>query len=330
MSSLKIRPYGTDSLSLKEFTQWVLAPQSSTTQEHLLDFLLHLQSSHTRRVYKFDIVEFFEFIYLHFKIDNMDYIGEKEVLYWYESLKKKNLTARTLARKISALSSFFEFSLKNGWKEKNPIFILKRPRFSHQGKTPALTREDAQKILELCLLKIEESKNALQRRKEKELFLAILLLFSTGIRISELCSLKYGDFLVTDKGIFISLQLKGGSREQHPLTEELTVYIKDKLTIMSPYVSLEDPFFSLGQGKSIVPSTLFKRLVLLGEECQIPIPVTPHVLRATYATLLYEQGIPLVQIQYLMHHQSLSTTALYLRRKDNKENAAGLKANFFE
>ena len=51
MSSSKIRPYGTDSLSLKEFTQWVLAPQSRTTQEHLLDFLLYLQSGRIRRVY---------------------------------------------------------------------------------------------------------------------------------------------------------------------------------------------------------------------------------------------------------------------------------------
>ena len=191
---------------------------------------------------------------------------------------------RTIALIRSALKFFYNDVL-----EKN-LVSLKPPKIS-KSLPVVLTREEVKALID-----------SIKNKKHK---LIVELLYSSGLRLSELVNLKVGDLELKEK---IGWVRKGkGSKDRmfiisSKLCEELKKYLKNKKDI--------DYVFSGRKGKMSVRNVQ-KIIKLAAKKAGINKPVHPHTLRHSFATHLLEAGENIRKIQELLGHSNLSTTQIY-------------------
>lgn len=210
--------------------------------------------------------------------------------------------ARSQARIISGIKSFFHFLIMADYIEADPSELLEGPKIGF--KLPeVLTVEEIDNIISA----VDLSKNEGQRNR------AILeTLYSCGLRVSELTNLKLSD-LYFDEG-FIKVDGKGNKQRLVPISpraiKEIKLYFIDRnrVNIKKDY---EDYVFLSRRGTNLSRIMIFHLIKELAETTGIIKNISPHTFRHSFATHLLERGANLRAIQCMLGHESIATTEIY-------------------
>lgn len=233
------------------------------------------------------------------EIECVDSISIRGYLGWLHAGKKKT----TIARKLSAVRSFFKYLVKRGVIADNPAESILTPK---QDKSiPQYLPVDEM----FRLLDSIQTDNILDLRNR-----AIFeTLYSCGIRVSELVGLNIFD--VDSKGSVIRVLGKGSKERIIPIGQKALAAIRTyRARLQTEYgiaADLEGPLFLNKNNRRLSSRSVARILVKLVNTCGLLKPVSPHTLRHTFATHMLDAGADLRIVQELLGHKSLSTTQKY-------------------
>ena len=216
----------------------------------------------------------------------------------------KEVNARSQARIISGLKSFFSYLIFEDYRTDNPMELIEAPRIGR--KLPdTLSLEDIDNLIAAIDLSTQEG----ERNR------AILeTLYGCGLRVSELVTLKISD-LFFDEG-FIKITGKGNKQRFVPIAKATQKYIelykgniRNHLTIVKGF---EDTLFLNRRGKQLTRAMIFTIIKQLAVKINLQKKISPHTLRHSFATHLLENGADLRSIQMMLGHESITTTEIYV------------------
>ncbi|WP_298321308.1 site-specific tyrosine recombinase XerD [uncultured Aquimarina sp.] len=229
---------------------------------------------------------------------------EKDMLkqFIYETAKLVN--ARSQARIISGLKSFFNYLIFEDYRETNPMELIEAPKIGR--KLPdTLSLEEIDSII----AQVDLSKPEGERNKA-----IIETLYGCGLRVSELIDLKLSN-LFFDEG-FISVTGKGDKQRFVPIGEITQKYIniyKNEIRIhLDIKKGHEDTLFLNRRGRQLTRAMIFTIVKRLVERAGIHKNISPHTFRHSFATHLLENGADLRAIQLMLGHESITTTEIYM------------------
>lgn len=258
-------------------------------------------SSNTLKSYKYDLKKFD--ITFNGKLLELNYNDLRKFI---SSLKDEN--SRTVAHYITVINSFYEFLVDEKIIKENPCSNLESPKIAR--KLPNyLTEEEVDKILDISLVTPYDYRNKAM----------LELLYATGLRISELCSLKITDLDVTN--CIVRVFGKGKKERIVPVTDLALKYVVDYCSNYRNIIlknNVSDYLFISNNKTNITRQGFFK---ILKKECKragIEKNVSPHVLRHSFATHLLKHGADLRIIQELLGHEDISTTQIYAHLVNEK------------
>ena len=222
------------------------------------------------------------------------------------SLSKGGASAATVRRKLASLRTFYSLLVREGLAAANPFAALKGPRMAKMlPKT--LSAEDVKAFLDAPAAEFAAKRiSRTEFLRDKALF---EFLYSTGCRISEALSVKWGDvdfsrgsLVVTGKGSKQRLVILG-----KPAVAALREYAAE-----SPDASSGAPvFIASKKDGAMSPRLAERRMKRYLEVAGLPGDLTPHKLRHSFATHLLDAGADLRSVQEMLGHSSLSTTQIY-------------------
>ena len=212
----------------------------------------------------------------------------------------KKYEKKTVSRHISTLRSYYKYLYEEKKIKKNPMELISNPKLDK--KLPNFLYYDELEIL----LNIPDKSTTLGLRDA----LILELLYSTGIRVSELINIKMKDINRSNKKILI---MGKGSKERYVLYGDvlsnlLDIYIyesRSKLNKNSEYLILNK------NGNGITDRGIRLIISKILKQGSLDFHVSPHTLRHTFATHMLENGADLKSVQELLGHENLSTTQVY-------------------
>jgi integrase/recombinase XerD len=271
-------------------------------------FLEYLQvelglSLNTRLAYARDLRLFGKA--LHLKEEELQTVTRQQIIDYISSLKRKGLAAASIARKLAALKSFYRFLTAEGYLQVNPAEVIEAgtkglslPRVLSTDEVDNLLRQPDLKTL-----------NGYRDRTMLE------VLYATGMRVSELMHLKVS-------GVNLDMQYvlafgKGSKERIVPLGKIAATFVKHYLVKIRPlFLENEDSedngimFLSQG-GHEMTRQRFFQIIKGYAKEAGITKPVSPHVLRHSFATHLLDNGADLRSVQEMLGHANIATTQIY-------------------
>ena len=144
----------------------------------------------------------------------------------------------------------------------------------------------------------------------------LMVLYRTGMRCAESCSLDYTDFITLEDGAMVFRVEHPKGWENGAMPREIGID-PQAAAMVQPWLSargsMNGPLFRTRDGGRVVPSHLRRLIPRLATRCGLGRRVHPHCFRHTFARELYDEGVGLVEIQLALGHTTLSTTQLYLR-----------------
>lgn len=229
---------------------------------------------------------------------------------------KEKLGARTIGQHISVLSGFCTYLVRQGLLESNPVKLVGRPKVPK--RLPSFYRESSmEEYFDQTEWIVDSSASlGMTYSQYKDLLsrVVVTLLFSTGIRRSELIGLQIGS---VDFGRnVLHVRGKGNKMREIPiissLSKELSLYLQATESLFGRTRSAEEPLLVTDKGSALYPMAV-ERIVSaeLGKVESIAGRKSPHVLRHTLATELLEKGADLNSIKELLGHSSLAATQVY-------------------
>jgi integrase/recombinase XerD len=228
--------------------------------------------------------------------------GAERVRTYVDSLYAAGLAARSIARHITTLRNFYAFLLQSGTIHQDPLIALVPPKQWH-SLPKYLNKEDLQAILEA-----PDRATPLGQRDGAMLE----LLYAAGLRVSELCQARLSD-VELNLG-FIRVTGKGNKQRLVPMGEPAARAIRAWLESGRPRLLRRraSPFlFVTARGTCMTRQCFWKLLGDYGRRAGIQRPLTPHVIRHTFATHLLEGGADLRSVQVMLGHADISTTQIY-------------------
>lgn len=257
-------------------------------------------SDYTITNYSIDIEEFYVFLKKEniTQLQDVDYKVLRKYLNYMTENKYSN---KTISRKLSSLRTFFKYLVKKEIINDNPMILISNPK--EEKKLPKyLNYGEIEKILE-----IPNKETTLGLRNA----CILEILYSTGIRVSELVNLKIRDIDFYNKKIRV---LGKGNKERMVLFGNrcenlLERYIKESRAVLNKnkveYLFLN----SLGQNISV--RSIENIIDKIEKEACLKFSISPHVFRHTFATHLLDNGADLNSVKELLGHENLNTTAIY-------------------
>ncbi len=214
-----------------------------------------------------------------------------------------HFTETTQSRIISGIKHFFKFLVLENYIQTSPAELLETPRIKR--KLPVFLSVEE---IDLMLSFIDRS------TPEGERNLAMLeTMYSCGLRVSELISLKLSDLHINDG--FISVIGKGDKQRLIPIGKSALRLIDNYLTHHRSHIKIkknnEDMIFLSKRGTSITRQMVFYVIKDLAEKVGIKKPLSPHTFRHSFATHLVEGGADLRAVQEMLGHESITTTEIY-------------------
>lgn len=267
--------------------------------------------------YKNDLLDFQSFL-THRQLSELNIQG-LEIRSWIEHLAKNGLQPRSINRKISTIKGYYEFLISESYANYNPILIIDLPKY--QAKLPSvLSINEVKTLLDYC----EEDKTFEGIRLKA----MIHLLYASGLRVSELVSIKLSDVLVNKISNIVSkmFTIKGkGAKERVVLINQLALNsLAEYLVIRSNFINKKNSRSNLYLFSSKATEGYMTRqnFALLLKQAALkaslnPINISPHTLRHSFASHLLENGADLRVIQELLGHTDISTTQIYTHIQTN-------------
>ena len=219
----------------------------------------------------------------------------------------KNLESTTVAHKITSIKSYFNYNIKRGIVSVNPADKISRPKLT-KHLPEYLTEEEVGKLLDV------EVKSPYDYRNKT----ILELLYSSGIRISELVNIKTPNY--DSEECLIRIMGKGSKERIVPLGDYAVNIMNDYMNNYRPLINKKhtDYVFINNRGDKISRQFIFKVIKKEALKKGIKKDISPHTLRHTFATHLLKNGADLRIIQELLGHENISTTQIYTHVTNNK------------
>ena len=270
-----------------------------------LDFIKNGKkfSIHTIRSYKYDLIQFNEFIFKYDTSLSFVDIDKSAIQFFIQKISKKGCSDRTLQRKVSSLKSFYRFLLENTYTNYNIANHIHTPKASK--KLPnVLSKNEIRNLMKLPDLNTNDGK---RDQSILELF------YSTGMRISELIKIKMENVDLNKN--LIKIIGKGNKERFVIIGKEALNSILEYLKIRNR-LSLQNNLFlypCLKKAKKLYISekTVYNMVKKYLMKISNNEKLSPHSLRHSFATHLLENGADLMSVKDLLGHKDLSSTQIY-------------------
>jgi len=218
------------------------------------------------------------------------------------SLHDQRITPRSQARILSGVRSFFKFLLLDGFIDADPTELLVSPHVRNALPDVLSTAEVDRLEASIDLSKWEGQRNRA----------IIEVLFSCGLRVSELVNLKLSNLYVEEK--FVRVTGKGDKERLVPISsraiDELNAWFADR-NAMRIKAGEEDYVFLNRRGVHLTRTMILIMIKRQAVAAGITKTISPHTLRHSFATALLEGGADLIAIQAMMGHEDIATTEIY-------------------
>jgi integrase/recombinase XerC len=281
-------------------------------EQRATDFIQYLRfekrySQHTLTAYEKDLKQFFTYIDGQFGIRDIPGLALFHIRSWLASLKDEGQQARSINRKISSLSSFYKYLLKQQVVDKNlvrQLHSLKLPE-----RLPTFLKEtETEKLLEE--LQFDEGFKGFTDRMICE------LLYQTGMRRAELLNLKEKD--VEWSLHQVRILGKGNKERLVPVSPMLLQTLKDYIAEKKKLGYDRDHLLVLDSGLPLYAGYVYRTVKKYMTDATTLKKKSPHVLRHTFATHLLNNGANIQAIKDLLGHSSLAATQVYTHNNIDK------------
>ena len=236
---------------------------------------------------------------------NVDFNKLREYLHFIQRFDYKKTT---IARKVASIRTFYKFLFRERYIDANPALSLSAPK-RPKSLPKFLTPEEVEQILNN--VKIDTPAGFRNR-------VILELLWATGMRVSELSNLNFGDLNMEENEIRV---FGKGAKERIVLMSDrakgyLQQYINSARKLIAPNYDIgeindDTPLFINNTGYRLQNKTIRKVINEIVEKIELPKKVTPHVFRHSFATKLIENGADLRVVQELLGHAGISNTQIY-------------------
>lgn len=243
---------------------------------------------------------------------------EKEDLQDFIYTIAKEVKPRSQSRIISGLKGFFTYLVFEDYRDDNPMDLIESPKIGR--KLPDTLSENE---IDALIAAIDLSKPQGERNRA-----IIEMLYSCGLRVSELTNLKLSD-LYFDEG-FINIIGKGDKQRFVPINEYtqkyINIYTGEIRNHMKIVPQSKDILFLNRRGKQLTRAMIFSIVKTLAQKAGITKNISPHTFRHSFATHLLQNGADLRSIQQMLGHESITTTEIYMHV--NREDLAKVMMQF--
>ena len=275
-------------------------------ETHFQDYLTMLRveqnvSPRTFEAYQRDLNQYLAFI-VKKGVDTLGEISQMHIREYIRTLNDRRLASSSIARIFSSIRSYHKFLSAEGIIKENPTLVLTSPKAPK--KLPEVLSETE---IAAITKAVDESSQFAKRDKA-----IIEMLYSCGLRVSELCDLKISNLFLDDD--MIRIMGKGSKERLLPIGGTAKRYLNDYLTYTRPGFLKNTGSSSVFLSRNGKPLTRAMVNILLNKWVRasgITKPVSPHTLRHSFATHLLEGGADLRFVQALLGHSDISTTQIY-------------------
>jgi len=273
-----------------------VVPRQADTDEQLIQLWVQRhESPHTRRTYRRTAA-----VFLHFVGKPLAQVTVGDIQAWAETLRAQ--APATRANRLAAVKSLFGTAHSLGYIPFNPAGVVKLPKVKRTLAERILAEGDVHRLL------------ALEPQPRNRALLT--LLYVAGLRVSELCALKWRDVQPrTDAQAQITVQGKGGKTR--------TILIPARAAaLLGERGGPDQPLFVSRKGGSHLDRSQVHRIVqAAARRAGLTIAVSPHWLRHAHASHALERGAAIHLVQQTLGHASVATTGIYLHARPSDSSA---------
>ena len=286
------------------------------------DFLRYLEkekrySSHTLTAYAVDLKQFDAFLLDTFEVDDWEEVTSSMVRTWLVDLNEKDVSSKSVGRKLSSVKSFYKYLEKQGRVKSNPAALLSGPKVGKR-LPEYISEKEAKDLVGPNLF--PDSWKGLRDR------VVINLLYDCGLRRSEVVSLKDSDIDLSKHTI--KVLGKGNKERLIPLRSELVTLVQAYIIERNKEFELKhDALLVTGRGKPIYPKAIYNLVVHYMGLVTSNAYKGPHALRHSFATHLTNAGAEIKAVQELLGHASLAATQVYTHNNIEKLKRAYIQAH---
>jgi integrase/recombinase XerD len=257
--------------------------------------------------YKNDLTKLVNYMYKQ-NITEEDKISETSLNSYVLTLEKEGLSPATVSRNIASIKAFILYLIKHGKMKHDPTERMKSPKIEKKPHT-SLSTEEVNGLLE------QPNINTIKGMRDKAM---LELLYATGIRVTELISIKMEDLNLKNRFLKCANAKK----------ERLIPFGNMAMHALENYFSLGRPslvgtvntefLFTNLSGEPMSRQGFWKILKSYGKNAGISMEITPQILRNSFAAHMIENGADLRSIQEFLGHADISTTQFYLQSGERK------------
>lgn len=271
--------------------------------------------SKTIKSYSIDLKQFEQFV----SINKLEWKEKKSIEKYIETLHSI-YKPKSVKRKIASIKAFFHYLELEEILEINPFHKI-QIKYKEPFILPkTIPLKNIETIISFAYLNYNNSHTNYSKKTSLRNALILELLFATGMRISELCSLKMAQINLTD---YIIKIYGKGSKERliqicnHNVQELLQKYIKER----AQDISNNDYLLINRLHNRLSEQSVRNMITNYAKQSGIALHITPHMFRHSFATLLLEEDVDIRYIQQMLGHSSITTTQIYTHTSINKQKS---------
>ncbi|KMK68509.1 tyrosine recombinase XerC [Puniceibacterium sp. IMCC21224] len=284
-----------------------ISPQARDALEGWLASARALKGSaeNTLTAYRTDVLDFIAFMTMHHGgaqgLGPLSRLSVTDMRAWMAHLRGGGASSRSMARKLSAVKTFYRWLAAREGFEPTAVLTTRSPKFQKKLPRP-LTEDAARAMIDTVALQSQTDWIGLRDTA------VITLLYGCGLRISEALGMRGRDLPLTETMRIIG---KGGKERVVPVLPVARTAVSRYLAACPWPVEADTPIFRGARGGALNPRLIQKVTEQARMQLGLPATATPHAMRHSFATHLLEAGGDLRAIQELLGHASLSTTQAY-------------------
>lgn len=284
-------------------------------KEIIKDFKFHCEyeknlSTKTLQAYKIDLEQFLNFKdYKNIDINNFDKYKIKDYI---QNLYIQEFKAKTIKRKIAVLKALFSYLEFEEIILVSPFRKMRVAIKEPKNLPKTIQLREIKKVLKYLYRQKEqfEDKNIYSYKALVRDIGIIEILFTTGIRVSEICNIKRENINL-QTGI-ITIQGKGNKERVIQICDsEVKKTLKEYINLFANQLKENEYFLINRLGNQISEQSVRLMIKKYQKESGVQKHITPHMFRHSFATLLLEEGVDIRYIQHMLGHSSISTTQIY-------------------
>jgi len=295
-------------------------------------WLQNTTSSNSRAAKRADLVEFI-FWFKISSVDDFKSIERGDIMNWRDAMiktpEKQGYATRSIKRKLSTISKFFEYLCDQGFIQTNVVLGVERPKLTaNEGATQSISDRQAKDLLEA------PDPKTIKGKRDRAILATFLF---HALRRSELCNLKIKDILERDGIKQLKIHGKGDKERYVPLHPVAIKRIYEYLEASGPQHAgnRESAIFrALSNNKKfsttgMSPIAVYELVIKYGQKIGLDTSrFSPHSLRATAATNTLVNGEDIRKVQHWLGHASIQTTAMYDKRDHKAEDSPTFRVRY--